>query len=242
MGKKQRRKVKEYNSLDVLKGLNKKTSDKEQRNIEWTSLNVEKFKRSKNTEIIFSFKFFDRTHKAFNLGGLNHVCDHWFIELLDTLKEVSSRTWAQLSVIPKFRAHPHNFDKTNFIYELFDEETLKQLDCVQFSLSKTKGRVHGFLIDNCFYIYWLDPHHNMYDSEGYPGVKKYEPEKSCFELLNEHNINLSQENQKLREKIDFIKEKIDEDKFDLLEELIQAEEKIKKLTKKLSINKEKVNI
>ncbi|MBM7624797.1 hypothetical protein [Sporohalobacter salinus] len=32
----------------------------------------------------------------------------------------------------------------------------------QFSISRNKhGRVHGFIIDNIFYIVWLDPEHNL---------------------------------------------------------------------------------
>jgi hypothetical protein len=33
----------------------------------------------------------------------------------------------------------------------------------QFSLSANEhGRVHGFLVENVFFIRWLDPDHNLY--------------------------------------------------------------------------------
>ena len=33
----------------------------------------------------------------------------------------------------------------------------------QFSISANEhGRVHGFLIDNVFYVVWLDPEHRLY--------------------------------------------------------------------------------
>jgi len=37
----------------------------------------------------------------------------------------------------------------------------------QFSLSSNEhGRVHGFLIDEVFYIVWLDPDHQLYPAKG----------------------------------------------------------------------------
>lgn len=221
----------EKTNLSSLGNINKKTMGKH-KIPKFTVANVEEFKKATNKEIIFSFKFLDRLHEAFNLGNLKNVCDNWFVELLDCLKEVSNRNWGQLINESKFDPHSHNFEKTNFKYELFDKEALKQLECVQFRLSKSYGRVHGFLIDNFFYIYWLDPHHNMNDSKGYGGVTKHPAIKSCYELLNDHNINLYQENEKLQNKI----KNMEEEQDSILEELIRAEEKIKELEGMVGLN------
>lgn len=220
----QRKHNNEKTALSNLGNISRK-SIRRHRGPKFTVANVEEFKKNKNREIIFSFKFFDRSHEAFNLGNVKKVCDNWFVELIDCLKEVSSRNWGQLINESKYDPHSHNFEKTNFRYELFDNEALKQLECVQFRLSKSYGRVHGFLIDNCFYIYWLDPHHNMNDSVGYEGVTKYSAMKSCFELLNEYNIILNQKNQKLHNDI----KDMEKDQETILEDLIKAEEKIKEL-------------
>ena len=40
-------------------------------------------------------------------------------------------------------------------------------------IDKSSGRVIGVIINNVFYVVWLDPHHNLIDSEGYGTVKKY---------------------------------------------------------------------
>ncbi len=32
----------------------------------------------------------------------------------------------------------------------------------QFSLSKERGRIHGFMYESLFYIVWIDPDHNLY--------------------------------------------------------------------------------
>ena len=40
-------------------------------------------------------------------------------------------------------------------------------------IDKSSGRVIGVIVNNVFYVVWLDPHHNLTDSEGYGTVKKY---------------------------------------------------------------------
>lgn len=74
------------------------------------------------------------------------------------------------------------------------------MDCCQFALSKGKGRVHGFKIDNVFYVYWLDPNHNMYDVEGYEPhtAYKHKPLPDCLEQMNFRNLQLMEENRSLQ--------------------------------------------
>lgn len=38
-------------------------------------------------------------------------------------------------------------------------------DCWQLGIDNHKFRVHGFFIENVFYIVWLDPDHNLYHSK-----------------------------------------------------------------------------
>ncbi|MCD8021451.1 MAG: hypothetical protein LUF30_00195 [Lachnospiraceae bacterium] len=37
------------------------------------------------------------------------------------------------------------------------------------------------MIDGVFYVVWLDPHHNLTDSEGYGTVRYYKPALSLYE-------------------------------------------------------------
>lgn len=149
---------------------------------------------------IFSFEFFDRTEECFNLGGARSVCDSWFVSLLETIKELSGMSWSDASQKTHYSIHQHEWDKVNFKYKLFDDETLEQLDCYQFGLSAGKGRVHGFKIDNVFYVYWLDPNHNMYDVEGYPSYMayKFKPLPSCMEVMDQKLLELQKDNENLR--------------------------------------------
>lgn len=130
----------------------------------------------------FSFACFDRTHKLFTLGNEkgNAVEGEWFLELLDCLKSVSNMD------IPELRQsihdfHPIEWEDTNTSEPAGGE----QLEYWQFRLDKSSGRVIGFLIDSVFYIVWLDPHHNLTDSEGYPGIRKYRCPKTQYEKLQE---------------------------------------------------------
>lgn len=154
-------------------------------------------KKRSQEKVVFSFEFFDRTHEAFNLGK---TCVQWYIELLDVVKDISGLTWQQVNIErrKKYDPHSHDWNKTNYKYTL-DEQMLQQHEGVQFRLSKSKGRVHGFMVGNIFYVYWLDPYHNMNDSPGYGGVQKYKPYETCFEQLNRTIKELSKENTELKQ-------------------------------------------
>ena len=121
----------------------------------------------------FSFACFDRVHPYFNLGDDGTpdgaVSGKWFLDLLDCLKSVSNHTISELrSSIHDL--HPIDWSKTNARPHGFD-----YLEYWQFRISKSKGRVIGFKIENTFYVVWLDPHHNLTDSEGYEKAKKRRP-------------------------------------------------------------------
>jgi hypothetical protein len=151
-----------------------------------------------SSKLVFSFEFFDRTEYCFSLGGVTSVCDNWFVSLLDTIKELSSKTWVEAASESHYNIHDHDWGKTNFKFN-FDFDTLYQLDCYQFALSAGKGRVHGFKIDNIFYVYWLDPNHKMYDVSGYPPhmTYKFNPMPSCMELMEKRLVDLLKENGRL---------------------------------------------
>ncbi|MDJ0676493.1 MAG: hypothetical protein QNJ36_14115 [Calothrix sp. MO_167.B42] len=65
------------------------------------------------------------------------------------------------------RCHPINWEHTSEnCFGLPDEEQLVDTP-YQFSLSSNEhGRVHGFFIDEVFYIVWLDPQHLLYPGKG----------------------------------------------------------------------------
>ena len=122
------------------------------------------------TQSILHYRF-DRKHELFNLGGKENdgtVGGKCFILLLDRLKDAGGKTIAELKNKP-FELHPVNWETTNANCPA----KLEQAEYWQFRIDKSHGRVIGILIDSIFYVVWLDPYHNLTDSEGYGGVNKF---------------------------------------------------------------------
>jgi hypothetical protein len=62
------------------------------------------------------------------------------------------------------RAHPIDWDKTTEPdgFTCLNEQ-LRSLDGFQIEIEKELyGRIHGFPLENIFFIVWLDPDHNLY--------------------------------------------------------------------------------
>ena len=194
----------------------------------------EKLKDRVTENVTFSFEIFDRTHKYFNLGELEKVCDSWFIKLFDVLNHISKISWNKFKTTERGIYDPHQY--SNNVNEKFWLDEQYKENAWQFRLDKSHGRVHGILIGNIFYICLLDPHHNMYNSKGYAKARPLKKPKECFELRREAEKNISKEREELREI-----QKIYQDKINLAEDLenILTKYNIKNLNeleKKLTID------
>lgn len=145
--------------------------------------------------VMFSFKFFDRNEELFNCGGIEAS---WFIDLMDVLKDVSSMKFEEFRYKggPPLRVHPHEWIKTSKKYP-FNEEFLMQIEqnTLQFSVSKANGRVHGFVIENVFYVVWLDRYHNLYPMQTHGGLTYCDFPEGCYECLEKENKELKEENE-----------------------------------------------
>jgi hypothetical protein len=116
------------------------------------------------TELLrFSFKHIDLTTAKF----LTENCDvEFFRELLVAVRDLSSWT------IERFCDQNNNehrhviwFPQTTEPdgFRSVEADQLQYHECWQFQLSKKQDwRVHGILIDDTFYIVWLDPRHALY--------------------------------------------------------------------------------
>ena len=92
--------------------------------------------------------------------------------------------------------HPVDWSKANARKPSDDE----QHEYWQFRINKSKGRVVGMLIAGVFYVVWLDPNHNLTNSEGYgkeryyrAGLSLYEKQELVIEELQKENTRLSEE-------------------------------------------------
>ncbi len=164
------------------------------------------FNGSAVTEKSFSFSFacFDRKHKLFNLGDKTSggvVGGSWFVELMDCFKSVSNMTVPELRV-SMHDLHPIDWDKTN----TRAPDGGEQREYWQFRINKSKGRVIGFIIDGVFYIVWLDPHHNLTNSEGYEGAVEYKAALSTYELNDMKIEQLKQQVESLKDDLQVAEE------------------------------------
>ena len=142
-------------------------------------------------KFLYSFVSLDREHELFNLGEIGVG---WFLELLDCLKEAGTKTIPEMKG-GKFKLHPIDWKKANASQP---KEFLQQ-EFWQFRITKGKGRVVGYKIENTFYIVWLDAHHNLTTSEGYGGVQYFSGPKTDYDLLSDEKAKLELENKQLKE-------------------------------------------
>ncbi|ASS76800.1 hypothetical protein CIG75_18880 [Tumebacillus algifaecis] len=167
-----------------------------------------KFNKASNREVIqkfhedrilFSFWHLDyRSEEAFNLGSPK-VDVPWFLLFIDHLKEISKLTRKQLETTGRhYKFHPIPVEekgyKFNVPVDILDEA---HESAFQFGLGKSKGRVYGFMVDNEFYLVWIDREHNLYPDDNYGGYKAYPPVMSYTDLVEEENRALKAKNDTL---------------------------------------------
>ena len=113
----------------------------------------------------FSFKYLTTKHEKFNYNSQEAG---YFINLIERLRDVCMmEITAFLNTRSQgLRAHPIEWEfTTENEFGLPAEEDLVDTP-YQFSLSANEyGRIHGFIIDNRFYIVWLDRKHELYSSK-----------------------------------------------------------------------------
>jgi hypothetical protein len=111
----------------------------------------------------FSFRHLDTYTEKFTVSH----CDGEFLrQLLHTIRELSSWTVEQFcDQNNNERRHVIWFPDTTEPdgFPNLDKEQLSYHESWQFQLSKEQEwRVHGILIDDTYYIVWLDPNHALY--------------------------------------------------------------------------------
>ena len=128
-------------------------------------LQSESSKENTDKKIKLSFEFLDTDNELFRLGEIEN---EWYPELLNEFKMLTDITKKQVfgEYKKKYQPHPYTeIEKLNYKDKYL---TNPQYDAIQLRLSKSTGRLHGFFVDNIYYIRFLDRWHNMYNSKGYP--------------------------------------------------------------------------
>lgn len=102
-------------------------------------------------KVRFSFRYFDIDNEAFNCGGTDAG---WFVHFLENIKSVSDMSKNEFVVTNRqhFEVHPHDWSELKYKFDTLPQDLMEQVEseCLQFTLSKSKGRVHGFWILETF--------------------------------------------------------------------------------------------
>jgi hypothetical protein len=146
--------------------------------------------------IVFSFEFLD-FNEYFNIDC---TCPKWSFDLVTMMKDVSSVSQKRFKTDSQFRSgkfdiHYHGNVKPPIPFPHgIEMDTVEQI-----RLGKSKGGIHGVLVENIFYVIWLDPLHNLYPDSRYGGLKKIKPPITCCGWRDEELDRLSKENSEYRE-------------------------------------------
>lgn len=137
------------------------------------SLNMDKSKTVKaiipdiNDLISFSFKYLDFNNEKFNI---EKTSENYFISVVEKLKNLSTFNKKELlnNHSKALRFHQIDFKDDSVSEDFFGipkEDEIVDIP-YQFQISSNEhGRVHGFFINNIFYIVWFDRNHNLYPSK-----------------------------------------------------------------------------
>lgn len=114
----------------------------------------------------FSFRHYTQSEKfCFPLDG---GASSYFQVFFERLKDVSGLKLSEFTRPGKtLRSHSHDWsgttEKEGYVHL---SQQLQECTPWQFSLSANEhGRVHGILIDEVFYVVWLDPNHSLYEKK-----------------------------------------------------------------------------
>lgn len=121
------------------------------------------FDPSQIKRLAFSFRHLDLSKEKFSIRDRDH---QYFGKVLGRLKALSALDWDEICAIHSkdLRAHPIDWATTTEPKGFSHlNAQLRETTAFQFSVSANEhGRVHGFCVDNVFFVVWFDPLHNLY--------------------------------------------------------------------------------
>lgn len=120
--------------------------------------------RSVDVSLRFSFKLLDLHSKT--KFCLDSCREGYLSKFLLRLKDLCTLTVSDFigNRSPALKANRINFSKSSEPdgFSMLNEQ-LRGEDAWEFEITRNEhGRVHGLLLDETFYIVWIDPDHNLY--------------------------------------------------------------------------------
>ena len=153
----------------------------------------------KDEKIVFSFELLE-FNEYFNIDC---TCSNWSFDLMNMLRSISAVSRKMFKTDASFRNGTYRIhDLRNAVLPTAFPVSMSLKEVEQIRLGGSKGGIHGFLVDNVFYVVWLDPLHNAYPNERYGGLKKIQPPTTCCGWRDEELISLEEENRVYRDMFD----------------------------------------
>lgn len=131
-------------------------------NVDYQSSRIKATGVNDTAKVSFSFKRLCQKSDKFVYDNRQSP---YFLKLLERLRDVSKMTRVEMKQSGTLRCHPIDFINDNVSESSFGilGSDDRCDDAWQFSLTSNEhGRVHGYFIDNTFYVVWLDPDHKLY--------------------------------------------------------------------------------
>lgn len=118
-----------------------------------------------NELIKFSFKYLDLKNSKFSIDTKE---TKYFISKLQRFRDISGWKVKEFFANPNKTLRNHSINWSETTERGFGIPCVTQLDdkACQFSISKGEhGRIIGSILNNVFYVVWLDPDHKLYKSK-----------------------------------------------------------------------------
>ena len=118
-----------------------------------------------NRNLRFSLRHLDSRKQNFSLADCSA---DFFRMLLERIRDYSNWTVDDFCDQNNNEHHhvidfPQTLEPNGFVGLGLDPDQIAYHEAWQFELARTEDwRVHGILIDDTFYVIWLDPNHSLY--------------------------------------------------------------------------------
>ena len=131
--------------------------------------------KKENNKLLVSFEHLCLNNKKYNMDeiGDNKIKNKYYQDFYEKILEYSKydnfKKYISENGIYRDKNHIHqikwNDNRINEnAFTSLNTNLMEQIkdDCWQLGINNDKFRIHGFFIDNVFYLVWLDPLHHLY--------------------------------------------------------------------------------
>lgn len=144
---------------------------------------LKKQKLNDENKIVFSYSLLDTDNPYYNING---ICDKGVLKVVELLKHISNikinefSSGAYNNGTLRIHIHPKKDEKDTHDWpDIFQKHPQLEDSFFQIRFGKSKGGIHGALVNDVFYIIWFDPHHWFYPDKKFGPKKKLDKPGDC---------------------------------------------------------------